>query len=558
MLNLSDMKIGTRLQAGFGIVNILLVVLAGIALWGAGLFLTKSNELESQNYKITLARGFQSDVDKIFLDIWKIAESKDLEMKQAAQEDINHLRDSYKKRFDELDAGMTTDDGKRLMQTFHEKVAALKDIDSRVIELSLAGRESEAAGLFLSQGNKGIAEVDAAGDELVSWQQKRVDEAKSALTAEISGVRTMIIINGIIAFLVAFIIGIVITRSVAAPLKGATMLAEAIGRGDLTQKVSESSMKRKDELGDLGRAFDAMIENLRKLISNVSGTVSTLGFSATALSDIAATTTTGVKAISAQTTAVAAAAEESSANTLSVATSMEEALANLGSVASATEEMSATVGEIASNSEKARSISEQAMSQAQTISSMMQQLGAAAQEIGQVTETITDISSQTNLLALNATIEAARAGAAGKGFAVVANEIKELARQTAAATEDIKAKIGGVQSSTGSAIADIDKIVDVIKEVGTIVSSIAAAIEEQSTVTRDVAGNIAQASAGVNEANERISQTASVSKSIATDIAGISAGVGEISQGGEQVQSSASDLSVLSEQLKTMVGQFKV
>ena len=198
------------------------------------------------------------------------------------------------------------------------------------------------------------------------------------------------------------------------------------------------------------------------------------------------------------------------------------------------------------------------MSQAQAISSMMQQLGTAAREIGKVTETITDISSQTNLLALNATIEAARAGAAGKGFAVVANEIKELARQTATATEDIKAKISGVQNSTGSAMADIEKIVGVIEEVGAIVAGIAAAIEEQSTVTKDVAGNIAQASAGVKEANERINQTAGVSKSIAQDIAGVNAAMREISESGEQAQSSAQDLSQLAEQLKAMMAHFKM
>ena len=149
------------------------------------------------------------------------------------------------------------------------------------------------------------------------------------------------------------------------------------------------------------------------------------------------------------------------------------------------------------------------------ITEEMQKLGKAAQEIGQVTETITNISAQTNLLALNATIEAARAGTAGKGFAVVANEIKELARQTAEATEDIKARIAGIQNSTGTAITDIGQITAVIKEVGGIVSSIAAAIEEQATVTKDVAGNIAQASAGVRDANYAYPQTAEVSKAIA-------------------------------------------
>jgi methyl-accepting chemotaxis protein len=210
------------------------------------------------------------------------------------------------------------------------------------------------------------------------------------------------------------------------------------------------------------------------------------------------------------------------------------------------------------NTGKARAISEQASGQAQNITDQMQKLGQAAQEIGHVTETITNISAQTNLLALNATIEAARAGAAGKGFAVVANEIKELAKQTAEATEDIKARIAGIQGSTGSAIRDIGQITNVIRDVGGIVASIAAAIEEQATVTRDVAGNIAQASVGVQEANERVSQTAEVSRSIARDIAGVNAAVTDIRLGGEQVQSSALDLSKLAEQLGAQVAQFRV
>jgi methyl-accepting chemotaxis protein len=262
--------------------------------------------------------------------------------------------------------------------------------------------------------------------------------------------------------------------------------------------------------------------------------------------------------MSGRTATVAAAAEESSANTLSVAASMEQASINLSSVASATEEMSATIGEISASSERARAISADAGAQATAVSALMTRLGQAAQEIGKVTEVITDISSQTNLLALNATIEAARAGAAGKGFAVVANEIKELAKQTAAATEDIKGKIGGVQNSAGSAISDIQKITGVIAEVGHLVAGIATAIEEQAAVTRDVAGNIAQASAGVQEANERVAQTASVSKTMAQDIAGVDAAAGDIRSGGEQVQSSAAELSRLAEQLTSLVGQFTV
>jgi methyl-accepting chemotaxis protein len=175
-----------------------------------------------------------------------------------------------------------------------------------------------------------------------------------------------------------------------------------------------------------------------------------------------------------------------------------------------------------------------------------------------VTETITNISAQTNLLALNATIEAARAGTAGKGFAVVANEIKELARQTAEATEDIKARIAGIQGSTGTAVSDIGQIATVIKDVGAIVASIAAAIEEQATVTKDVAANIAQASTGVRDANQHVTQTAEVSKSIARDIGNVNAAVADIRQGGEHVEASAVELSKLAEKLQAQVAQFRM
>ncbi len=141
---------------------------------------------------------------------------------------------------------------------------------------------------------------------------------------------------------------------------------------------------------------------------------------------------------------VAAATEEMSINVTSVAAGMEQTTTNLSNVAAATEEMTSTISEIAGNSEKARRITGDATRQANRITEQINELGVAAREIGKVTETITEISSQTNLLALNATIEAARAGSAGKGFAVVANEIKALAQQTAAATEDIKTRIAGV------------------------------------------------------------------------------------------------------------------
>jgi methyl-accepting chemotaxis protein len=185
-------------------------------------------------------------------------------------------------------------------------------------------------------------------------------------------------------------------------------------------------------------------------------------------------------------------------------------------------------------------------------------LGESAQDIGKVTEVITSISNQTNLLALNATIEAARAGNAGKGFAVVATEIKELAKQTASATEDIKNKIATVQNSTASTVNDIENIMKVIHDVSDIVTTIATAIDEQSVVTRDIASNIAQATRGMDDGSERVSQMLTVTQSVARDIAAVSSAGNDINSGSKQVQSSAVELSNLAEQLRGLVLQFKV
>jgi len=370
--------------------------------------------------------------------------------------------------------------------------------------------------------------------------------------------KNVLLILALAGVAVGIVAAVVITGSITLAIHDVAGVVERINKGDISVNVPDALRRRGDEIGVLAGAMQTMTESLRKLLSGVAVGIQTLAASATELSAISKQTAAGTASMSDKTHTVAAAAEEASANTLSIASGMEQSSSSLSSVASATEEMSSTVGDISANTSKARVISEQATGQAQAITEHMQKLGIAAQDIGHVTETITNISAQTNLLALNATIEAARAGTAGKGFAVVANEIKELAKQTAEATEDIKKKIAGIQNSTGLAITDIGQITAVIKDVGTIVSSIAAAIEEQAAVTKDVAGNIAQASGGVREANERVSQTAEVSKSIARDIAGVNLAVTDIRQGGEHVQASAVALSKLAEQLGAQVAQFRV
>jgi len=260
--------------------------------------------------------------------------------------------------------------------------------------------------------------------------------------------------------------------------------------------------------------------------------------------------------LASKTNIVATAAEELSVNTASVADGMELANDNLHAVSVAVEEMTATTGEIAKNSDKAHATTTQAAHEVDQFSMVMNRLGESAQEIGKVTETITQISSQTNLLALNATIEAARAGAAGKGFSVVAGEIKELAKQTSEATNIIKEKIDTIQTSTAGAVADIDRIVHVIREVNETVMSIASAIREQTTATQDIANNISQASFSVREVNTRVAETSVVTKSIAREMAELS-GV-EVDASLNDIVISVTNLKNMAQGLREVCSQFRL
>jgi methyl-accepting chemotaxis protein len=555
---LTNMKIGKRLMFSFGVVTLVMMGMTGVSIWAQNA-LNDMNDVavQTENRAYLIARA-QRDVDALGRNMGVAILSRDKTQKEERLEIVQSLREHYLKRLEEFRASNPSPRDLASITSIDEQAAEMREANVKAARLVAGGQDAEAASLFLTVGTPKMDKVAKSFEDLKKATTDEVKETQDRAQAFLISTRRILIAVGVLAFALATFFGVSITRSISGPIHSTVKTLSDVAKGDLTAEMSAELMARTDEAGDLARATRDLTKNLREMLGEVGGGAQTLAAASTEMSSISEGLSKGSKEVAALATTVAAAAEESSANTTSVAAAMEETTTNLTSVASATEEMSATVGEIASNAEKARAISSEATNQAETISAMMRELGRAAQDIGKVTETITSISAQTNLLALNATIEAARAGAAGKGFAVVANEIKELAQQTASATEDIKSKISGIQASTGGAMGDIEKIAQVIKEVGDIVSSIAAAIEEQSTVTKDVASNIAQATIGVKDANERVSQTASVSQAIAKDISTVNTTVTDLVTGGEQVRSSSSELSGLAEQLKERVSRFKI
>ena len=332
----------------------------------------------------------------------------------------------------------------------------------------------------------------------------------------------------VLSFLISFLVASRLQHYVTNPLR---MVADrmkdiARGEGDLTKRLD---VQGKDEIGEVAEAFNTFGDKLQSMIRSIGGNVETLSASSQQLSQTADSMSAGTEETSAQAEVVSAGASQVSQN--------------LQVVATATEGMTHSIKEIAVSANRAAQVATTAVKVARETNSNVAQLGKSGAEIGQVVKVITSIAEQTNLLALNATIEAARAGEAGKGFAVVATEIKELARETARATEDISHKIEAIQGNTQASVAAIAKITEVVNQINDISNTIASAVEEQTATTNEIGRNISEAARG--------------SREIAGNIAGMAQSAQSTSKSASDINVASRNLAQISVELAKMVGQFR-
>lgn len=412
-------------------------------------------------------------------------------------------------------------------------------------------RDQVAAQALEETGPSIVASLSA----LTASVQKQQKSLGKELQSRADGSKMLVLAIALAALIIGGLLAWLLTRIITRPILKTASFADIMAQGDFSGSLD---IDQQDEIGRMSRSLNDMIAKLGGMLKDIIEGIATLSVSSTELKEIATEMSKGSEETAQKSTTVAAAAEEMSINMNSVAATMEQASSNIGLVASATEEMTATVTRISEGAGRAKHISTQAVAQSSQTFEKMEALGEAASKIGRITETITEISEQTNLLALNATIEAARAGEAGKGFAVVANEIKELARQTAGATVDIKTQIESVQDTTSSSIEDIRIITTIIDEINEVINTIATSVEEQTSVTDEITANINQSSQGISEVNTNVAQSSVVVNDISKDISEVNEAASAMTTRSSRVEGSADKLLSLSRQLEDMVSRFKV
>ena len=525
----NNLKIGKKLALGFGIVELLMITLGVFSIIQLSKVNASTVDIATNWLPSVKVLG---QIHSITADIRRhelnhvLRTDKQQEAEEvAAIAKASDLLASAEKRYE---PEITSPEEKKLYDDFLAGWDKKVQNQNQVLELSAGNRKAEATQLTMSTGKELFTEVEKKLQEDVDLNDKGAAESAKQAAAAYSSARYWVIGILIGSMGLGVVMAASLARSISSSATRMLAMIQQVAAKNLA--IDDMEIASRDEIGQAGVALNEMKNGLHTVIQSIAETATHV---ASASEELSSTSQQ-----------ISANSEETSTQAGVVASSAQQVNQNLQSVSTGADEMTTTIQSIASNAHEAATVASNAVQTAQSANATVGKLGRSSAEIGEVIKVITSIAQQTNLLALNATIEAARAGEAGKGFAVVANEVKELAKQTAKATEDISRRINAIQTDTKGAVDAIASISGVINQINGISGTIATAVEEQSATTNEMTRNVTDAAKGSGE--------------ITLNIAGVAEAGRGTSNSAHESQKAANELAEMAVQLRSLVDQFKI
>ena len=522
-------SVNARIFAGFA-VAIAVALLVGVAgIWRMHQISTNLEAISEHSLQpINEVADIRSSVDQIEMNIRAHAATDVFFEKQNFVSDTQGALDQAATHVESFRATQPSATELEQVAALESDLAALTPIVfDQLMPLSDANKLEAFQATFKEKAAPLFADAQEAADSLMAAENaaaaQELSHAQSAYTQAVVGLVAILLLG----IAVATLLGLMISRSIVVPLRDSVETLERVAEGDLTASVQVVGT---DEMAMMGTALNATVARTAEALASIAGGASTLASSSQTLAMTSA--------------AMGAAAEQTSDVAGNVSAAATQVSGNVGHAVLGAQGLGSSIQEIAQSAAEAADVAAAAVTDAADVNRTVERLESASEQVGEVVGMITKIARQTHLLALNATIEAQRAGEAGKGFAVVADEVKDLARQTADATEQIDRTIAGIRLEVEAATTALDRITQVIGHINETQTTIAAAVEEQNQTTGDIIERMSQAAAGAEE--------------IATTIHGVASAATETSQGVEQARAAVAELASLADDLAHTAARFRV
>ncbi len=530
------LTLGKKLGLGFGVI-LALMVLSAVLTYSKG---TAINE--TQNHMMTVRVPTMNVLTSLQRELNQtqskgrqiILAGADPSRRESAQKLFDSTWDTigkYVAQLDEFAVRWSLQVNRDRLAEIKSQLPVLREAQETAMKHATDSERDaivKAGSEFADKATPATEAIKKSLGEVVDSNSKLLQDETEQMNGQNRSLNLTMAVTTFAALGIGIFVAIFLSRGISGATQSVLIQAEAIAAGDLTR--DDLKVRSQDELGDLTTAINKMSASLKRMILAITENAMQVASASEELNSTSQQITANSAETSAQADVVSKAAQTVSQNLQTVATGAEE--------------MGASIKEIAKNATEAAKVATAAVKVAETTTVTVSKLGDSSTEIGQVIKVITSIAQQTNLLALNATIEAARAGEAGKGFAVVANEVKELAKETAKATEDISRKIEAIQTDTKAAVDAIASISGVIHQINDISSTIATAVEEQNATTNEMSRNVSEAATGAGE--------------ITSNIAGVAEAAQGTTHGATDTQKASQQLVETSTQLRRLVEQFKI